>query len=421
MRILMLTQSYAPSVGGEESLVEALTTEMLARGHHVAIGTLRQPLGDPVQRPAGARVEALDSAFASLPLVYSDEMRRPAPPLPDPRTVVQLRRLLRDEQPDVVHAHNWLVYSYLPLDKPKGPALVLSLHDYSLVCPTKRFMRGDRVCSGPGPMKCLLCAGEHYGHPKGEAIALASKTLERQLRKHVDLFLPISDAVRARCMDNGRAPQRVIPDFLNALPDPPGADPRLEQLPDEPFILFFGDATVDKGAWELAEAYRSVPEAPPLVFIGRCFIDGLNARRGVHVLGPWPRELAIEALRRSLFVVVPSILPEPFGLVALETAALGKPVIASDTGGLRDIVRHGETGLLVPPGDRPALRAALLRLIGDADLRLELGEAAAKQATTFSSAAVVPRFEEAYRLAIEMRRGKRRSLAEPVSAAPADM
>ena len=405
MRILMLTQSYAPSVGGEESLVEALSTEMLARGHHVAIGTLRQPLGDAVQRPAGARVEALESAVASFPVLYSDDMRRPAPPLPDPRTVMQLRRLLRDEQPDVVHAHNWLVYSYLPLDKPNGPALVLSLHDYGLVCPTKRFVHGEGVCSGPGPIKCLRCAGEHYGHPKGEAIALASKTLERQLRKHVDLFVPISDAVRARCIPNGRPRQWVIPDFLSALPDPPGPDPRLEQLPDEPFILFVGDATVDKGAWELAETYASLPEAPPLVFVGRCFIDQLDARRGVHVLGPWPRELAIEALRRSLFAVVPSILPEPFGMVALEAAALGKAVIASDTGGLRDIVRHGETGLLVPPGDRPGLRAAILRLIGDADLRRSLGEAAAQQAETFSAEAVVPRFEDAYRLAIEVRRG----------------
>ena len=69
-------------------------------------------------------------------------------------------------------------------------------------------------------------------------------------------------------------------------------------------------------------------------------------------LGPMPHPYAIEALRRSLFTVVPSILPEPFGLAALETAAAGKPIVAADIGGLRDIVVDGETGLLVPPGDR---------------------------------------------------------------------
>ena len=76
---------------------------------------------------------------------------------------------------------------------------------------------------------------------------------------------------------------------------------------------------------------------------------------GVVALGPMPHRYAIEALRRSLFTVVPSILPETFGLVALETAAAGKPIVASDIGGLSDVVVDGETGLLVPPGDRGAL------------------------------------------------------------------
>ena len=73
---------------------------------------------------------------------------------------------------------------------------------------------------------------------------------------------------------------------------------------------------------------------------------------GVVVLGPWPHSLAVEALRRSLFTVAPSIWPEPFGLVALEAAAAGKAIVASGTGGLRDVVADGETGLLVRPGDR---------------------------------------------------------------------
>ena len=83
-------------------------------------------------------------------------------------------------------------------------------------------------------------------------------------------------------------------------------------------------------------------------------------------LGPLPHALAIEALRRSLFAVAPSLLPESFGIVALEAAAAGKPAIVSEIGGLSDIVVDGETGLLVPAGDREALRAALARLLGDA-------------------------------------------------------
>jgi glycosyltransferase involved in cell wall biosynthesis len=124
-------------------------------------------------------------------------------------------------------------------------------------------------------------------------------------------------------------------------------------------------------------------------------------------LGAMPHPLAMEALRRSLFTVVPSILPEAFGLAALETAAAGKPIVASDIGGLRDVVVDGETGLLVAPGDQEAMRAALQRLLTDAELRKRMGTAARVHAAGFGPDAVVPRFEEAYEAALQARRTRR--------------
>ena len=67
---------------------------------------------------------------------------------------------------------------------------------------------------------------------------------------------------------------------------------------------------------------------------------------------------------------------EPFGLVALEACALERPVVAARVGGLAEQILEGETGLLVPPGDVDALRAALERLLGDAELRRRMGDAA---------------------------------------------
>ena len=80
--------------------------------------------------------------------------------------------------------------------------------------------------------------------------------------------------------------------------------------------------------------------------------------------------------------VVPSLWREPFGLVAVEAMAAGLPVVASDTGGLSDIVRPGQTGLLVPPGDAAALAAALETLLDDAALRARMGAAGRIQAET---------------------------------------
>jgi glycosyltransferase involved in cell wall biosynthesis len=122
-----------------------------------------------------------------------------------------------------------------------------------------------------------------------------------------------------------------------------------------------------------------------------------------------PHALAIEALRRALFTVIPSLLPETFGLAALETAAAGKPIVASRIGGLTDVVIDGETGLLVLPGSRDDLAAAMQQLLDDEGMRARMGEAAVRRAGEFHPDAVVPRFEEAYELALEAR--KRRGSA----------
>jgi glycosyltransferase involved in cell wall biosynthesis len=399
MRIMMLAQSFAPIVGGEERVVEDLSRELVARGHDVSIATLQQPGDVPPGEVAGARVHALRSSSYRVVRSQGDTGRRHAPPFPDPETVVDLSRVLRRERPQIVHAHNWIVHSYLPLARGSRSALALSLHDYGLVCATRRLRRKNQVCSGPAPIKCQRCAAEHYGVAKG-LVAAGTRSQESRLRRRVDVFLPVSSTVEKLCRIREDEVSRVIPNFIGELPAAPLQDPRLEQLPDEPFILYFGDVTEDKGAWELAEAYRELREPPPLVLVGRCYIDELKSRPGVYAMGAWPHALAIEALRRSLFSVAPSLWPEPFGLVALEAAAAGKPIVATEMGGLRDIVIDGETGLTVPAEDRAALAAAMQKLIGDAELRERLGGGARRQAAKFSPGAVVPKVEQAYEEAL---------------------
>ncbi len=408
----MLAQSYAPIVGGVERIVEDLSAELVGRGHEVGVATLRQPGSESELADNGVAVHPLGSSTYRLPGIRLDDERRHAPPAPDPETVLRLRRLVREVRPDVVHAHNWLIHSYLPIDRSSGPALALSMHDYGLICATKRFLNRGAACTGPEMLKCIRCAGDYYSPAKGLGVAMLTRLSEKRVRRHVDVFLPVSNAVRELCGIGVGERCRVIPNFIRELPAaPPAEDPRLAALPREPFILYFGDVTLDKGGGRLAEAYRALENPPPLVLVGRCFLEEVANLPGVVALGPLPHPYAIEVLRRSLFTVVPSILPETFGIVALETAATGKPVVASDIGGLSDVVVDGETGLLAPAGDSEALAAAMARLLADAELRGQMGEAARRRAADFSPDTVVPQFEQAYELAIEARRARGRSAA----------
>ena len=405
MRVLMLAQSFAPVVGGEERVVEDLTVELTDRGHHVAIATLDQPGGQPRETANGERVHALKTTAYRLGPFRGKSGRRHAPPIPDPETVLGLRRVVAEERPDIVHAHNWIVHSYLPLNRHSDAALLLSVHDYGLLCPTKRLLRKGVPCSGPGPLKCIACAGRHYGPVKGLVAAAGTRAEEQRVRRNVDLFMPVSTIVERFCrLFDGNS--QVQPNFIRALPPSPAADSRLDRLPDRPFILYFGDVTEDKGVWNLVEAYGELEDPPPLVLIGRNYLEEVGDRRGVHALGPWPHGLVIEALRRSLFTVAPSIWPEPFGLVALEAAAAGKAVIASNIGGLLDIVVDGETGILVEPGDRDELRTSIRTLIDDAELRDRLGAAGIERAGWFAPEKLVPQVEAGYERALELRRSR---------------
>jgi glycosyltransferase involved in cell wall biosynthesis len=99
-------------------------------------------------------------------------------------------------------------------------------------------------------------------------------------------------------------------------------------------------------------------------------------------------------------VAVPS-LGEGFGMVALEAMERGRPVIASAVGGLPEIVSHGKTGLVVPPGDAPALAAAIVELAAEPVRARELGAAGRRRAlAAFRQERCTDRHDELYRTAL---------------------
>jgi 2-deoxystreptamine N-acetyl-D-glucosaminyltransferase/2-deoxystreptamine glucosyltransferase len=95
------------------------------------------------------------------------------------------------------------------------------------------------------------------------------------------------------------------------------------------------------------------------------------------------------------------------GQVAIEAMLVGRPVVASDVGGLRDVVDHDVSGLLVPPADPPALAAALDRLVEDPQVRQRMGAAGRLKARQFEVAAVAPRVIEVFDEALALRARRR--------------
>lgn len=196
-------------------------------------------------------------------------------------------------------------------------------------------------------------------HGSDLELARRAPRLARPLLRRARVVIAVSEFLADEARRLGAGDVRVIP---NGVRVPPGVG----EEADPPEILFVGRLSPEKGVEDLVAAANGLN----LVVVG----DGpLRARvpqaRGFVSRGELERSYA-----RAAVVVCPS-RREGFGLACAEAMAHGRPVVASAVGGLAELVVDGGTGLLVPPGDPAALRAAIEQLLADAELRRRLGAA----------------------------------------------
>lgn len=400
MRILMLTDFYPPIVGGMEIHVRNLSAELAARGHDVAVVTLWHKGMAEFELDHQVRVYRIHGSVQRMAGLFSDSGKRFAPPLPDPETVWALRHIVARERPEIVHAHNWMVYSFVPLKRWSGAKLVFTLHDYSLVCVKKSPMYKGAPCSGPAFGKCLGCSIDHFGLMRGIPTVLAKRLMSISDRTAVDMFLPVSRSVAE---DSGlvtsQLPFQVIPNFVQDDVGMIRGDLRsyTGQLPDQGYLLFVGALMRDKGIHVLLRAYSDLTDAPPLVLIGAKWPDSpTEFPPNVLVLGEWPHDAVMQAWSQCLAGLVPSLFPDACPTVVFEAMATGRPIIASRIGGLPELIVDGETGLLVSPGDPAALKQAMQRLLANRELRERMGQAGQRKVTEFQAGTVVPLVERVY-------------------------
>jgi len=195
----------------------------------------------------------------------------------------------------------------------------------------------------------------------GTDVELARRApwLARRVLERARLTICASNALADSARELGAKAVRVIPSAVE-LPE------RVGEPADPPEVLFVGRLSPEKGILDLVQAADGIP----LTVAG----DGPLRDRVPGALGFVQHTELPPLYERAAVVAVPSHR-EGFGVACAEAMAHARPVVASAVGGLLDLVVDGETGVLVPPRDVPALRGALERLLADPDLRRRLGEA----------------------------------------------
>lgn len=363
-RVLFLCESFHPVLGGGERQLRDLATRLVASGLEATVVTRRSEAGWPVEEELdGVRVVRV-------------------PPTGPPRTgkyrmVPRALAALRREPHDVLVVRGTRVLGLPGLLAARGLGVPVVLQPE---------VNGE--LSGE-----VYTWGTALQRPPWRGLVHAAVSLRNRLIRDAEAFVVMSAAIRDEVLVAGIEPQRVawIPHGIDtqryrpATPEERVALRSTHGLPrDARIVTYVGRLLRGKGLEALVDACAGLDSHLLLVGSGagqslsieaelreRVARGGLGSRvtfaGRVDDVEDW--------LRASDLFAFPSVF-EALGLALIEAAACGLPAVASRTGGIVDVVAHGESGLLVEPGDPTALREALGALLRDPERRTALGRRA---------------------------------------------
>ncbi|MHB1361367.1 MAG: glycosyltransferase family 4 protein [Thermoleophilia bacterium] len=368
--------------GGSERYVFELSRMLTEREHEIIPFAMEDPANEP------SRYSAL---FVS-PVELADPYRMPLW-----KRIGTAKRILSSHEaagrigilsdmsmPDVAHLHN--IYHHLspsilkPLEE-RGVGTVMTIHDYKLMCPALRFYNNGQVCEKCRPMHYSNCVSGRCVHGSRAASALCAVEMffhdaTSAYTSRIDRFIAPSRFVAEKLLGRGLPAGRVvvIPNFVDPQRWVPGGDED-----GGGYILFSGRLSHEKGVETLVRAVAELPHIP-LKVVGSGMLE-TRVRQLARELGAenieftgFKSEKEVRRLvQNARFVCTPSEWYENAPMSVLEAFACGKPAVASRIGGIPEMVREGETGLLAEAGDAEDLRRAVERLWGDPEFARELG------------------------------------------------
>lgn len=412
LRILIVTDAFPPVCGGSGWSTWELARGLIGRGHHVEV----------VKAEPGTPAGVSERTYEGLRVT---DFRRPAANIPVVRNFQKNERLwsaleqyltrrLRSDRFDLIHGQH--VMTAVPSIRAAavvGIPSVATVRDYWPVCYWSDLIydpASSALCPGCSTAMMMRCV-----RPRAGSAAVAAWTLipymkanlqtkRRTLGRASAVIVPshaLAGDLEQRAPELAETTVYTIPnpvdmtrlDEVHRNTAPPRADP---------YVLYAGKLATNKGVQFLVRAIADAGIPWPLIVAGdgplRSALETEARACGVQmeVLGWIPRDEVLRWMRHASLLAFPSYGPESLSRVLIEAAALGVPIAAMDTGGTRDIIHPGVTGLLA--ADPSEWRRDLSRLYHDERLRASLGlQARADVHARFSSTSVVERVEQLYR------------------------
>lgn len=384
MRILIVNKFLYPN-GGSETYIFRLGEQLKKMGHEVQYFGMEHE-----DRIVGNHAESytsnmdfhsgkLQKFLYPFKIIYSTEARK------------KIRRVLQDFAPEAVHLNNFnfqLTPSILyEIDRYRKNTnrrikIVFTAHDSQLVCPNhlmQRYTTGERCteCIGGSPWNCTKYRCIH-----GSFVKSFLGSVEAWLYRNLKTY---------RLIDVAICPSRFLQEKLDTCPQLKGKTVVMhnfveppkqlyEKEKEKPYVLYFGRYSKEKGIETLLNVCRSLKDIS-FVFAGNGPMEEeVKTLPNVTELGFLSGEKLQELIGRALFSVFPSECNENCPFAVMEALMYGTPVVGAAIGGVPELIRTGENGLLFESGNEEKLKEAILRLWKDEELLQRLTEDSRKVA-----------------------------------------
>lgn len=294
----------------------------------------------------------------------------------------RFRALLFEKKPDLIHLHSLEMPPALRAMTGTLP-IVKTIYAYGETCPSgDYFLRfGQEACTRAFGSYCWLSPyADGCNSQRPWTVFKTFRRTQQALEetRRINLLLAISHYVKDRLIQNKIDPKRI-----EVLPLAIPETPVESGINGEIYLLFLGRLYPQKGLHWLLQALAEAGIRIPLFVLGQgspSYVEGLKKEYGRRLPGlirwmGWKSPAQTRTyIAGSLGVVVPSVWPEPFSLVGPEAMSQRKPVIAFDSGGIRDWLGDGQTGFLIPPRDTRTLGEKIRWLLDHPQEARTMGE-----------------------------------------------
>ncbi len=376
MKILVVNKFFYLKGGAEKAFFENANL-FKSKGHEALFFSMDHPknFSSPyskyfINNINYEKEDLKNKINVSLKLLYSLEVKR------------KIESLIKDERPDIAHLHN--IYhqispSILHSLKKFNIPIVMTLHDYKIVCASYLMLADGKICEA--------CKNRKYYHcllrtcVKNSKMKSLLNTIEMYLHHNVlgiynlvDMFITPSNFLKKKLEEMGfKGKIAYLPNFVRVEKFRPRFDWQ------DKVIVYFGRLSREKGLFTLIKAMEGIPNAllkiigkGPLEYNLKLEVEK-QVLKNVFFLGYRNGEELNNEIRNSMCIIMPSECYENNPYSVIEGFALGKPVIGTRIGGIPELVKNKETGLLFEPGNAEDLKNKIAQLLKNPGEILRMG------------------------------------------------